>query len=122
MDTKVTVTIVHVEVIPNHITDALTEALPNTFIPAPILTAVTHHTGNLHHTEAYQLTPEITAGPEHTHHTNLVRNTTSKSSSRSSRMTVKPHDKQQKRVTIDNVQLDFYSSDDTSSDSDDDFN
>ena len=73
MDTKVTVMIVHAEVIPDHITDALTEALPNTITPAPIITTMTHHTGNLPHTEAHQPTPEITAGPEHAPHTNLVR-------------------------------------------------
>ena len=61
------------KVIPNHITCALTEALPDTITPAPILTTVTHHTGNLHHTEAYQPTPEITAGQEHIHHTSLGR-------------------------------------------------
>ena len=37
-------------------------------------------------------------------------------------MTVKPHNKQQKRVTTDDLQSDFYSLDDTSSDSDDDLN
>ena len=73
IDIKVTVGIVHTEVIPNHITDALTEALPNTITPTPIVTAVTHHTGNLHHIEADQPTPETTAGPEHTCHTNPVR-------------------------------------------------
>ena len=46
--------IVHAEVIPDHITDARTEALPDTITPAPIVTAMTHHTGNLHHIEAYQ--------------------------------------------------------------------
>ena len=45
------------------------------------------------------------------------KNTTSKSSSRSSRMTGKPQDERQNRVTIDDPQSDFYSSDDTSSDS-----
>ena len=73
MDTKVTVTIVHTEVVHNHITDALRQALPNTITPAPIVTTVTHHTGNLHHIEAYQPTREITAGPEHAHHASLVR-------------------------------------------------
>ena len=41
------------KLVPNHITDALTEALPSTITPAPIVTAMTHHTGNLHHIEAY---------------------------------------------------------------------
>ena len=73
VDIKVTVMIVHPEVIPNHITDALTKTLPNTVTPTPIITAVTHHTENLHHTEAYQPTPETTAGPEHVDHTKPVR-------------------------------------------------
>ena len=37
-------------------------------------------------------------------------------------MTVKPQNKRQKRVTIDDSQSDFYSSDNTSSDSEDDLN
>ena len=37
-------------------------------------------------------------------------------------MTAKPHDKWQKRVTIDDLQSDFYSLDDTLSDSEDDLN
>ena len=37
-------------------------------------------------------------------------------------MTVKPWDKRQKRVTIDDPQSDVYSSGDTSSNSDDDLN
>ena len=65
--------IVHAEVIPNHITEAPTEALPNAITPAPIITNVTCHTENLHHIEAYQPTPEITAGPECMHHINPVR-------------------------------------------------
>ena len=73
MDIEVTVTIVHAEVVPDHITDATTEALPNTVTPAPIVTAMTHHTGNLHHIETYQPTPDIVAGPDHTCHINPVR-------------------------------------------------
>ena len=73
MDIAVTVMIVHAEVIPNHFTDDLTEALPDTITPAPIITTMTHHARNLHHIEAYQPTPEITAGPKHACHTNLVR-------------------------------------------------
>ena len=67
------VTIIHAEVIPNHIIDATTEALPNTVTPAPIITTMTHHTGNLHHIEAYQPTPKIIAGPDHACHINPVR-------------------------------------------------
>ena len=70
MDIEVTVMIIHAEVIPNHITDATTEALPDIITPA---TAVTFHTGDLHHIEAYQPTLEIIAGPDHAHHINQVR-------------------------------------------------
>ena len=45
-----------------------------------------------------------------------------KSSSTSSRTVVKPQDKKQRRVTIDAPQSDYYISDDTSSDSEDDLN
>ena len=45
MDIEVTVMIIHTEVIPDHITDATTEALHNIVTPAPIATTVTHHTG-----------------------------------------------------------------------------
>ena len=48
------------------------------------------------------------------------RNTLSKSSSSSSQTTVKAKDKMQRRVMIDNPQSDYYSSDDTFSDSEDD--
>ena len=73
MDIEVTVMIVHAEVVPDHITDAPTKALPDTITPAPTVTAVRHHTRNLHHIEAYQPTQEIAVGPEHTHHINPVR-------------------------------------------------
>ena len=118
MDIEVTVMIIHAEVVPNHIIDATTEALHDTITPALIITTVTCHTGDLHHVEAYQSTPEIAAGPSY----KPSKNTSSKSSSSSSRATIKPQDKKQKRVTIDNPQLDYYTSDDTSSDSEDDFN
>ena len=59
-------------VIPDHNTDAITEALHNTVTPALIVTAVTCHTGNLHHIEAYKPIPEIIAGPDHMHHINPV--------------------------------------------------
>ena len=67
------VMIIHAEVIPDHITDTTTEALPDTVTPVPIVTAMTHHTGNLHHIEAYQSTLEIIAGPDHMHHINPIR-------------------------------------------------
>ena len=73
MDIEVTVTIIHTEVVPDHITDATTEALHNIVTLALITTAVKHHTGDHHHVEAYQPTQEIIAGPDQAHHTNQVR-------------------------------------------------
>ena len=73
MDIEVAVMKILTEVIPDHITDATTEALHDTVTPTLIVTAVTHHTGDLHHIEAYQPTPEIIAGPNHAHHINPVR-------------------------------------------------
>ena len=65
--------IIHTEVIHNHITDPTTEALHNIITPTLITTAVTCHTEDHHHAEAYQPTVEIIAGPDHAHHTNQVR-------------------------------------------------
>ena len=69
-DIEVIVMIIHAEVIHNHITDAITEALHNIVTPILIATAMTCHTEDHHHVEAYQPTPVIVAGPDHTHHTN----------------------------------------------------
>ena len=65
MDIEIIVVIIHTEVIPNHITDATTEAHHDIITPGLIPTAVTCHTGDHHHIEAYQPTPEIVAGPDH---------------------------------------------------------
>ena len=72
-DIKVTVTIIHTEVIPAHITDITTEALQDTINPALIAIAMTHHTGDHPHIEVFQPIPETAAGPDHTHHINKVR-------------------------------------------------
>ena len=72
-DIEVTVAIMPAEVIPDHITDATTQALHDTITPALMITTVTWHTGDLHHVEAYQHTPEIIAGPSHAHYINPVR-------------------------------------------------
>ena len=68
-DIKVTVSITHTEVIPDHITDTLQDSIT----PALMAIAVTHHRGEHPHVEVYQPIPEIAAGPNHTHHTNQVR-------------------------------------------------
>ena len=66
--------IIHTEVIPDHTTDATTEALHDTITPALMAIAMTCHTRDHHHVEVYQPTPETVAGPDHTHHINQVRN------------------------------------------------
>ena len=73
MDMEVTVAIIHARGVPNHITDATTEALHDIIPPALITTTVTCHTGDCHHLEAFQPTPEIVADRDHTHHINQVR-------------------------------------------------
>ena len=72
MDIEVTVAIIPTGVVPDHITDAITEALHDTITPALIITAVTCHTGDLHHIEAFQPTPEILAHADHMCHINPV--------------------------------------------------
>ena len=72
-DIKVPVTVIHTEVIPDHITDATTGALHDTIMPALIIITMTHHTGDYSRAEVHLLIPEITADPDHAHHINQVR-------------------------------------------------
>ena len=72
-DIKVTVIIIHTEVIPDHIMDAITGVLLDTTTPALITITMTHHTGDHPHAEVYQHIPEIAAGPDHTPDINQVR-------------------------------------------------
>ena len=73
MDIKVRVVIIHAEIIPDHITDAITEALHDTVTPALIAIAMTNHTGDHLQIEVYQPIPEIVAGPDHAHCISQVR-------------------------------------------------
>ena len=68
-DIEVTVTIIHTEVAPDHITDTLQD----TITPALITITVTHHIADHPYVEVYQPIPEIAAGPDHAHDTNQVR-------------------------------------------------
>ena len=52
-DIEVTVTIIHTEVIPDHITDATTGALHDTITPALIIITMTHHTRDHPHIEVH---------------------------------------------------------------------
>ena len=71
-DMTVTVIVTCTEATPDHITDALTEALHITITQALIVIMKTHPTGSHPHTEVPPLIPEITADPEHILHTNQV--------------------------------------------------
>ena len=72
-DIEVTVIITCTEVTPDHIIDALPEALHITITQALIIITATHHTGGHPHIEAPPLILEIAADPEHVPHTNQVR-------------------------------------------------
>ena len=72
-DIEVTVIITCTEAAPDHITYALTEALPITITQALIIIATTHHTRGHPHIEAPPLIPEIAADPEHILYTNQAR-------------------------------------------------
>ena len=72
-DSKVTITIIHTKVIPDHITDATTGALYDAITPALIVITVTQQTRDHPHIEVHQLIPEIIADPDHVHHINQVR-------------------------------------------------
>ena len=84
-----------------------------------IILTTTLHTIGHHHIGALQLTPETAA--DHALHlpTNQLRKAHI-SSSLSRRPQGKVHTKRHSRVTIDDLQMDFYSSDDNSSDSEED--
>ena len=73
VDIKVTVIITHTEVIPDHIIDALIEALHVTITHVLNIITTTHHTGGQPHIEAPPFIPEITADPKHVPHTNHLR-------------------------------------------------
>ena len=83
---------------------------------------MTHLTEGHHHIEAPPCIPEITADLDHILHTDPVEWHLLHPSSSSNNTTSKHQDRKYKRVTIDDLQSDYYSSDDASSDSDDDLN
>ena len=79
-----------------------------------IILAMTLHTVDHLHTGAHQLTQEIAA--DHA----LNQKTSHQSSSKSRRQQGKTHIRRNSRVTIDDLEMDFYKSDDHSSDSEED--
>ena len=117
-DIENTATTTHTEVTPDLITDALTEAHHIIDTQVLIVINVTHHTEGHHHIEAPPPIPEITADLDHVLHTDPVE---------WHLLNLHPVQTIQHqnikigniRVTIDDPQSDYYSSDDASSDSDD---
>ena len=76
--------------------------------------AMTPHIKGHLHTGAHQLTHEITADHTFSQHTGQLRKP-HQNSSHSRRSQGNTHTKRNSRVTIDDPQMDFYSSDDNSS-------
>ena len=70
IDTGVTVTMTHEEVILGHITDSHATAHHVTEVPAHTATNDIPHTADLHHTEVF---PEIPVDPDRAHHTNTAK-------------------------------------------------
>ena len=112
----------HAEVIPDHITDATTGALYYTFTPAFIVIAMTCHTRDHLHIEVYQLILDIATDPDHVHHINQVGTPHLNPHPVPAGQQQIPRIRNKGGVTIVDPQSDFYSSDDTSSDSEDDLN
>ena len=122
MDIEATATIAHTEVTPDLITDALTEAHHVIDTQVLIIIDGTHHTEGHHHIEVPPLTPETAADLDHIHHTNPVEQHLLNLHPGLTKTTSKCQDRKHKRVIIDDLQSDYYSSDNTSSDSNDDLN
>ena len=120
VDIEATATTTHIEVTPDLITDALTEAHHIIDTQVLIIINATHHTGH-HHIEVPPLIPEIAADLDHVLHTDPVE---------WHLLNLHPVLTKQHRnirignikVIIDDPQSDYYSLDDASSDSNDDLN
>ena len=104
-DTEAMARVIHREVAPGHITDIHTGAHLTTDTQPFLFINGTHHTGDLHCTEALSHILEITAGqnPCTSHKTTCME--PSKPSYSSNRKTWKNKDKKYKQVTIDDPHL-----------------
>ena len=113
-DIKATATATHTKVTSDLITDILTGVHSITNIPVLLVIDATHHAEGPHHIEVAQLIPEITADLDHVLHTDPVQ---------WHLLNLHPVlEKQHQnirieniRVTTDDPQPDYYSSDDASS-------
>ena len=108
-----------------------TEAIPGTVVaiigvlhdavtPMLIIITVTHHTKDHPHVGVLQLIQKIVADPDQLLHIKPNKKTPYKLSSHPSRTPARTQDRRQPQVTIDDLQTDFYSTDDNSSDSKED--
>ena len=123
-DIAVTVAMIHTEDIPGHIIETIditTGVLHNVSTPVIIVTPMTPHITDCLHTGAHQSTLGIRADHIPIQHTNKVSQALHKSSMHPSRPQDKSHHKRSPRVMTDDLQTDFYSSEDNSSDSEDDW-
>ena len=112
------------EAIPGHTigtTDDITGVIHDvhTQVLIHIILTMTLHTTDHLHTGAHHLTHEITADHALDQPTGQLK-ALHPSSSKSRRLQGKTHTKRNSRVTIDDQQIDFYSSDDHFSDSEED--
>ena len=120
-DTIAEATMTPTETIPGHVTGTvgtITGVLPSTHTPMPIHIALTKtpHIKDYPHTEVLQLTLETTADHDLDQHINQPGRLCTKIHHDPGNPTVI----HTLRVTIDDPQMDFYSLDDRSSDSEDD--
>ena len=110
------------EAIPGHLTgrvDATIGVLHNTVTPVLIIIAVTPHQRLSIHRSSSNYSKDHCRSRSHSTY-KTSKKTLYKSSYSSSRTPVKPQDRKHYRVMIDDPQTDYYSTDDTSSDSKDD--
>ena len=123
-DIAVTVTIIHTEDVPGHIIETIDIAarvLHDASTPVIIVPTVTPYITDNLHTGAHQLTLGIRADWSHCCSAyKPPKQALHKSSMHSSRPQEGLHHKRYSRVMIDDPQMDFYSSEDNSSDSEDD--
>ena len=117
INTGVTVGVIYEEVAPGHITDLHTAAHHTTETQVHITIDETLHIEDPHHTEVF---PEIAVDPDHVHHTKNNCMTSSKPSYSSNRTAWKNKYRKYKQVTIDDTPSKYYSSDESSSESDED--
>ena len=125
IDTTAKVTMIPKQAIPGHTTGTTDDVIgvvhdAHIQVLIHIILTMTLHTTDHLHIGALQLTPETTADHTLNQPYKPAKKTSHQSSSQSRRPQCRAHTKRNLRVTIDDPQMDFYSSDDNSSDSEED--